>query len=389
VINVRAWGETPGTAAALAVAFLEGAQAEGVLCCAKHFPGHGDTSGDSHLELPRLPHGRERLQEVELPPFRAAIAAGCAAVMTAHLQLDALDSERPATLSQPVLSGLLRQELGFGGLVITDALVMDAIAAHWGAAEAAVLAFEAGADLILMPADADAAITGLVDAVLSGRLSQERLRESLERRRSALDVVRSAKPSSAVAALEDLTSLETPEDQDLARQLVELSLLTRGTPGLAAGPGVSLIRVDNGLNCPFLPAMAPALQRPAAAGYRTCLIDGRGPSPWSGDSAAPLALERLPAGPVLLQLFVRGNPFRGSAGGDEPWPAVVRQLLRTGRLAGLVVLGSPYLWEALEALLPQDLPAGYSPAQMPLAQALLLGRLGLPSATDQEGGFTD
>ncbi len=389
VINVRAWGETTAAAGALATAFLEGAQAEGVLCCAKHFPGHGDTSDDSHLELPRLAHGRDRLEAIELPPFQAAIAAGCAAVMTAHLQLDALDPLLPATLSRPVLTGLLRQELGFAGLVITDALVMEAIASRWEAEEAAVLAFEAGSDLILMPADADAAIDGLVEGFQSGRLAMEQLRQSLQRREEALAALDVRAPGAALVPLEGLGELETPQDQALALELVELSLETRGTPGLPAGPGVNLIRLDNSLACPFLPAMAPALRLPAAAGYQSCLIEASAPSPWSGDPEAPLALERLPAGPLLLQLFVRGNPFRGSAGGDEPWPAVIRQLLRTGRLAGLTVLGSPYLWEALEPLLPRSLPAGYSPAQMPLAQAALLTRLGLASSQASEGGFTD
>jgi beta-glucosidase len=389
VINVRAWGETAATASALAAAFVEGAQAEGVLCCAKHFPGHGDTSDDSHLELPRLPHGRERLEEIELPPFRAAMAAGCAAVMTAHLQLDALDPLRPATLSWPVLTGLLRHELGFTGLVITDALVMEAITSRWGAAEAAVLAFEAGSDLILMPADADAAIDGLVEAFRSRRLPLEQLNQSLRRREQALAAAGSRGPAASMAPLEGLGELETPQDQALARELVEMSLNTRGHQGLPPGPGVNLIRLDNSLACPFLPAMAPALLRPAAAGYRSCLLDARGPSPWSGNAEAPLALERLADGPLFLQLFVRGNPFRGSAGADEPWPAVIRQLLRIGRLAGLTVLGSPYLWEALEPLLPSGIPAGYSPAQMPLAQAALLSRLGLAAGSPAEGGFTD
>jgi beta-glucosidase len=141
-----------------------------VLGCAKHFPGHGDTTSDSHLDLPVLPHSRERLEQIELPPFRAAIAAGVDSVMTAHLVLPELDPQQPATLSKAVLTDLLRRQMGFNGLVVTDALVMEAISARHGAAEAAVLAFEAGADLILMPADADAAIDGLCDGFSSGRL---------------------------------------------------------------------------------------------------------------------------------------------------------------------------------------------------------------------------
>ena len=390
VINVRAWGEDPGAAGALAAAFVRGCQAEGVLACAKHFPGHGDTSTDSHLELPLLPHSRQRLEAVELPPFRAAIAAGVASVMTAHLQLPALDAERPATLSAAVLTELLRRDLGFGGLVVTDALVMEAITALHGPAEAAVLAFEAGADLILMPADADAAIDGLVAALEGGRIDPQRLQDSLKRRRQALDRcgVKGAAGAATSPALQALEELITPEDQQLARELLELSLDTNGAAGLPGGPGLNLIRLDSQLNSPQLPSMAPALLRPLALGYEPCLLDGRSPNPWSGDPAAPLALERLPAGPVLLQLLVRGNPFRGSAGGDEPWPAAVRQLLTAGRLAGLAVYGSPYLWEQLQPLLPADIPAAYSPGQMPQAQAVLLGRLGL-AADALEGGFTD
>ena len=444
VINVRAWGETPATAGALAAAFVRGAQAEGVLCCAKHFPGHGDSASDSHLELPLLPLSRKRLEAVELPPFRAAIAAGVSSVMTAHLLLPELDRERPATLSAAVLTGLLRHDLGFGGLVVTDALVMEAITAHHGAGEAAVLALEAGADLVLMPADADAAMAAIVAAVEQGRLKRERLEASAERRRLALASLQgnSLAPAGSVAEAfpEPLGSLAATgcratdaseplgplsngpisADQQLALELVQRSLLHQGgrvtlpagSPG--AAPAINLIRVDTALGCPFLQPTAPALTRATAAGFRTVVLDGCSPSPWRVRPAAvsdpgaqepglaapvtangtsivtdgPLDLPRLGEGPVLLQLFVRGNPFRGSAGGEEPWPAVVQQLLAAQRLAGLAVYGSPYLWQALRPLLPPQLPAAYSPGQMPEAQAVLLQRLGL-SASALEGGFTD
>jgi beta-glucosidase len=388
VINVRAWGEDPATAGALAAAFCRGAQAEGVLTCAKHFPGHGDTASDSHLELPLLPHSRARLEAVELPPFRDAIAAGVAAVMTAHLLLPALDGEHPATLSRPVLTGLLRHELGFEGLIVTDALVMEAIAGRYGASEAAVLALEAGADLVLMPGDTEGAIDAIVAAVHSGRLSLERLQASLERRRLALERCPAGDAPSAAAPLGQLSNGPSGPDQALALELVQRSLEQQGQ-GPVRGPGVNLIRLDNSLACPFLPATAPALALPAAAGWRACLIDGQGPSPWSGDGEAPLALERLGEGPVLLQLFVRGNPFRGRADGPEPWPAVIRQLQAAGRLAGLAVYGSPYAWQALQPLLEPDLPAAWSPGQMALAQGELLGRLGLAPGAAVDTDFTD
>ncbi|MEB3332349.1 MAG: glycoside hydrolase family 3 N-terminal domain-containing protein [Synechococcaceae cyanobacterium] len=404
VINVRAWGERPEVVAALAAAFCRGAQAEATLCCAKHFPGHGDTATDSHIALPLLPHDRARLERIELPPFRQLIAAGVASVMTAHLLLPALDAERPATLSAAVLTDLLRRDLGFGGLVVTDALVMEAISDRWGPGEAAVLALEAGADLVLMPADADAALGAIVDAVRSGRLSRGQLEQSRERRRQALARVDSARacsgsagegcePPSPARPLAALSNGPLAEDQELALTLVRRCLVHQGgvwtadgagggagagaSGGAGAGAaGVNLIRIDAAPGCAFLPAAAPALSLPAAAGLRTCLLEGSSPSPWNNDPEAPLALERLTAGPLLLQLFVRGNPFRGSASSREPWAAVIRQLLRQGRLGGLAVYGSPYLWEALQPLLPPSLPAAYSPGQMPLAQLELLTALG-------------
>jgi beta-glucosidase len=415
VINVRAWGETAATAGALAAAFVRGAQAEGVLCCAKHFPGHGDTASDSHLELPLLPHSRERLEAVELPPFRAAIAAGVASVMTAHLLLPELDREQPATLSAAVLTGLLRHDLGFEGLVVTDALVMEAITAHHGAGEAAVLALEAGADLVLMPADADAAMTGIRAAVEQGRLGRERLEASAERRRLALASLRR---SSLVAAGSDdddddddgskplgpLSNGPISADRQLALELVQRSLrhqggrvtLPAGSRGVAAS-AINLIRVDTALGCPFLQPTAPALTRAAAAGFRPMVLDGCSPSPWrigpedTADCGADGALDlaRLGEGPVLLQLFVRGNPFRGSAAGREPWEAVILQLQTAGRLAGLAVYGSPYLWESLQPLLAEGMPAAWSPGQMPLAQAELLAVLGLGTPAGPGDGFTD
>jgi beta-glucosidase len=394
VINVRAWGEDPASAGALAAAFIRGAQSEKVLACAKHFPGHGDTSSDSHLTLPLLPHSRERLAAIELPPFEQAIAAGVASVMTAHLMLPALDPERPATLSKPVLTGLLRQELCFGGLVVTDALVMEAITGRYGAGEAAVLALEAGADLVLMPADAAAAIAAIAAAVHSGRLSREQLEASAERRRLALECCgASAATDPEVAA---------QPDQALALELVRATLETAPVRDRAAaataptaGPaGINLIRLDSALaaGTAVLPPSAPALAQPEALGWRTVLLESRSPSPWSSEAEGPLALERLGPGPVLLQLFVRGNPFRGSAGSAEPWPSALRQLVAAGRLAGLVVYGSPYLWEELRPLLPDGVPGIYSPGQMPLAQAEALSRLGRGLGlgdTDAGAGFTD
>jgi beta-glucosidase len=166
-------------------------------------------------------------------------------------------------------------------------------------------------------------------------------------------------------------------DGALALELVQATLEVQGVPWIPSGGGVNLVRCDNALSAPFLPLTAPALVIPEAAGLATCLIEARSPSPWSGDPQAPLALERLPEGPVLLQLFVRGNPFRGSAGAGEPWAEVIRQLQVARRLAGVVVYGSPYLWQSLQAAIHAGVSAAYSPGQMPLAQAEVLRQLGM------------
>jgi beta-glucosidase len=293
-----------------------------------------------------------------------------------------------------VLTGLLREELGFDGLIVTDALVMEAIAGRYGAGEAAVLALEAGADLVLMPADANAALDAIAAAVASGRLSQAQLERSAERRRQALA------DGSLAGHASDLPSMHAAEhaaepDQALALELVQATLQRQGPASERAlqpegSAGVNLIRCDNVLAAPFLPLTAPAVELPEARGYRTCLLEARSPSPWSGDLDAPLDLTRLPPGPVLLQLFVRGNPFRGSAGASEPWPQAIRQLRQVHRLAGVVVYGSPYLWESLQPELTAEpaLAAVYSPGQMPMAQAEALQQLGF-GANATATGFTD
>lgn len=156
VIGDRSFGDDPSLVARFGAALIGGLQGSGVAACAKHFPGHGDTDRDSHLELPSLDHSRVRLDDVELAPFRAAVAAGVAAAMTAHVVVRALDDGVPATLSSRVVRGVLRQEMGFGGVVVSDDLEMQAIAKSWSAGAAAVGAVRAGCDLLLVCHSADA-----------------------------------------------------------------------------------------------------------------------------------------------------------------------------------------------------------------------------------------
>ena len=189
VIGDRALSHKTEDVARLGARIIRELQAEGVAACGKHFPGHGDTSTDSHLELPLVEHPIERLREVELVPFRAAIEAGVASIMTAHVFLPALDDERPATLSKRIVSGLLRQELGFEGLILSDDLEMKAVADRYAVASAAVLAVESGCDGVLVCSAnhtlQSEALEALIHAVEEERLPDARVEDALRRHRRA------------------------------------------------------------------------------------------------------------------------------------------------------------------------------------------------------------
>lgn len=184
VIGVRSFGEDPERVVRHGVAAVAGLREAGLLPVIKHFPGHGDTHADSHLELPVQPADRARLEAIELVPFRAALARQDLAVMTTHIRFPRLDPALPATLSRPILTGLLREELGFDGLVVTDCLEMRGIADHWSPEEAAVLAIDAGADMLLVchTRETQARMhAALCEAVRTGRLTEERLERSAAR----------------------------------------------------------------------------------------------------------------------------------------------------------------------------------------------------------------
>ncbi|MFC5405234.1 beta-N-acetylhexosaminidase [Cohnella soli] len=185
VIGVRSFGEDPARVAELGTQAIEGYREGGIVAVAKHFPGHGDTASDSHHELPTVPHGVERLNEVELLPFRKAIEQQVGAIMTAHVVFPAFEpSGVPATLSSRILTGLLRQQLGFEGVIVTDCLEMNAISETIGVARGAVEAIKAGADLILVSHRIDrqtAALEAVHEAVMTGEISESRIEEAARR----------------------------------------------------------------------------------------------------------------------------------------------------------------------------------------------------------------
>ncbi len=386
VINVRAFGETPETVSQLASAFIDGAQDYPVLTTAKHFPGHGDTTTDSHLDLPILPHTPPRLATIELPPFNAAIAAGVDAVMSAHLLIPAWDSERPATLSSPILTDLLRNCLGFEGLIVTDALVMGAIANRYGHNEAPVMAVEAGADILLMPVDPEGAIQAVCDAVASGRISRERIQASVKRiwnaktkvspnlgkaREQELNRWRQT-ANSAASTQTSLRQLAQPSALSTAAKILQDSMQTGGSFPVLPEPDSStrklrnLIVVDDALACEFLGRHTPAVTLPRQLGYELQIVDRHTP-PTQQDVDHPFASR-----PTLLQIFIRGNPFRGSAGLTPVAEEWFKKLLRNADLQALVIYGSPYVLKQFLPDLPPETPYVFSYGQMPDAQAITL-----------------
>jgi beta-N-acetylhexosaminidase len=218
IIAARSFGRTPELVTELGLALADGLQTAGVAACGKHFPGHGDTSQDSHLELPRLPHAMARLERVELAPFKAAAKAGIASFMTAHVIFEAVDAKYPATMSRAVLTGILRKKLGYDGMVVTDDIEMKAIADNYGVEDAVLLGLNAGVDHFLCchtAALAHRAIDAVVRAVESGELSQVVLDEATRRFHGVRS--RFEKPVGDVAAL---AALRSPEHLALVARIL-------------------------------------------------------------------------------------------------------------------------------------------------------------------------
>jgi len=235
VINERSYGEDRANVTAKAFQYMMGLQDGGVLACAKHFPGHGDTNTDSHFDLPLIAHARERLDSIELFPFRALSQAGVGSVMVAHLNVPALDNRenRPTTLSQPTIQALLREQIGFEGLIFTDAMEMQGVTKHFKPGDADVEALRAGNDIVLLPQNVDDAMRAVKAAIADGRLDKERLFASTKRVLRAKYRLGLTQPQ-RVELANLRRDLNAPEYLVLKRRLIAHALtLVRDSLGLA------------------------------------------------------------------------------------------------------------------------------------------------------------
>src|SRR5271154_3978615 len=346
IINTRSFGENPQKVAEYVTAFVRGVQENGGLATAKHFPGHGDTAADSHIDLPVIRADRDRLEKLELVPFRAAISAGAGSVMTGHLSVPALepDPNTPATLSQNILTGVLRNELHFEGLVVTDAMDMGGITTRFAPGEAAVRAVLAGADALLMPPVPDAAFEALQQAVKSGRISRERLDASV--RRILLAKARLGLNKNRLVDLDAINEhFGTVASQNEAQKISDR--------------GVTLLRDNNHL----LPLDGT---KPSRALLLAFYAD---PEPYPGedlerelrtrfDSVTTLRADtrfvkaealKLPSPDsydvAILALFVRVSDRKGNVDVPTEQQALAEQIFKTGKPVVTVGFGSPYLIE--------------------------------------------
>lgn len=346
IINIRSYGEDPQQVALYVKEFIRGVQENGGIATAKHFPGHGDVSVDSHLSSPVVPGDRAELESTELVPFRAAIAAGVDAIMPGHLSVPAFepDPHLPATLSKNILTGLLRDEMKFKGIVVTDAMDMGGVTSNFAPGDAAVRSVEAGADVLLLPPVPDAAMAGLEQAVKSGRIPVARIDESVRR----------------ILAVKARIGLDKSRTVDVARLNEKFALpSTEAIAQNAADRSVTLLR--NAQNLLPLDATRPMRVLLVALSADPDPVPGETIEPeirWRVDSLQvvradtnyfPVRAVRLPSPDTydvaIAALFVRIADRKGNVAFPDDERAVVNQLLASGKPTVIASFGSPYLIE--------------------------------------------
>lgn len=345
IINTRSFGEDPNLVAAHVKAYIEGAheaKREGIMVTVKHFPGHGDTATDTHIGLARITGDRARLDSLELVPFKAAIAAGVDSVMTGHLAVPALEEkEIPATVSVNVISGLLRKELGFEGLAVTDAMDMQGLTKLYPAGEASVRAIEAGVDVLLIPTNADAAIRGVMEALASGRITQERIHSSVIKLITAKH--RLGLFQNRLVNLEEISEqIDSPDFAELAQRVAEKALAT--------------IKNDNGilpLRTPETACLVPLAEGRYSNSGKRMIEEAAARSPkmktlWLDASLkAPDLLEAADSlsgcSAIILAPFVTVSNYRGDVALPGNFTTLVETLLSRPTPVIMAAMGSPYL----------------------------------------------
>ena len=370
VINVRSFGEDPEEVSRYVAATVRGLQAGGVTATLKHFPGHGDTHVDSHLTLPVITASLDRLQKVELAPFRAGLAAGARSVMVAHIAVPAVDTA-PASLSRPVVTGLLREKLGFDGLAVTDAMTMKAL--EGPPDEQAVRAVDAGIDVVLMSPDPEGSIAAVVAAVRSGRIPMERIDRSVRRileEKERLGLFRRPEPTAL-----KLTALVGTRDhaavsEEVARRSMTLVREEEKALPLDRTRTLAVLAILD-------EATAAALEEPFLAALRkrfgprlsAARVDPRS-TPAEVSAAVTTAGK---ADQLLVAFFVRARSGSGAIAVPAPGAEALRQLAPGTARTVAVSFGSPYLLREFPGLETFLAAWGSQEVAQTAAAAALLG----------------
>lgn len=348
IINVRSYGERPALVAAMSSAYARGMQDGGLMATAKHFPGHGDTATDSHADLPILPFTKARLDSLELVPFREMIASGIQSVMVGHLAVPAFseDSTTAATLSPALTTQLLQEQLGFRGLIVTDALQMQGIAKHYGSGEAAIRAIEAGADMLLMPQDVETALPAILNAITSGRLTETRIDASV------LKILR-AKEKAGLHLQKTVSTdhifdvLNAPEHQSLAltiaRQALTLVRNERNVLPMTFSGKRSLVIALNDDDDPKVNDLFMQTLRRARIQADVVLVDRR--SPESSFEAIIRQAERYDQ--LLIPAYIAAHANLADQLAVQKLKSLLAKLVQLGKPAVFISFGSPYLTMAL------------------------------------------
>ena len=375
IINVRSFGEDPALVSRLASAYIRGARENGLMTTGKHFPGHGDTETDSHIGLPAIRASRAHLDSVDLPPFRTAVGSGIDAIMTAHIAVTGVlgDSAPPATLSPYFMTDVLRKEMNFRGLLVTDAMTMGGVANRYGDTEPLVLALQAGADILLMPHSVTEAINTVMKAIESGRLTQGRIDESVRRilrlkaqaglrtgrlvDLDAVDTIVNVPARSAVAAEVAEKSITLARDSS---SLVPLARTVRRILSITYADGGDLIagRVFN--------------QELRSAGLRvtTQTVDSR----TTQEELDRLKAQADSSDVVIAAAYVFPRESRGSIGASGGFPAFVEQLSAARKNLIAISFGNPYLVSTFPSVPAYMLAWGGAPVSQRAAARALLGR---------------
>ena len=345
IINIRSFGENPVEVSKYVDAFIEGAHADKknlVLTTAKHFPGHGDTSTDSHMNLATITADRERLNRVEFAPFRSAIEHGVDSIMTAHIAVPALDdSGVPATLSPKILTGILREQMGFKGIIVTDALEMGGIAKGYKQGEASVRAIEAGADVLLMPSDPHAAIEGVLAAVKSGRITKQRLDASVARLLTAK--LRVGLGTQSTVDLERVSEiLNSPESNAAAQAVADKAVtVVKGAAQfvpLRDATKTCFLALTEGRTSPQGQAFLAEVRR-RVPGAHAALLD----SQMTAEEVAANDQQNQGCDTTVVAAFVSVAAYRGNVALGGVYPGLMERLIGSGKPVVLVSLGNPYL----------------------------------------------